>query len=599
MKKQLWQSLAIAPVVLGSALVASPDAIANPAEPFDSSPVSAQANAPLAQASDLPVMPKGQAASDILLRRYQMKQTGTTSAGSSLDQVTSVSELRDVQPTEWAYEALRSLVERYGCIVGYPDRTFRGNRALTRWEFAAGLNACLNSIERLLNENIAVLKEDIDKLKKLAEQFQSELAALGTRIDNLEERVAFLEDHNFSTTTKLRGNVVFMIDQAFGGDQALNWRQQDQFGQGKLNKTNTIPDVTENTVFGFRARLNLESSFTGTDLLRTRLQAGTIANLATVTGTNSARLQQDTGFNRSDVVIDDLWYRFKLDNFTGWIGANSLDLDDVFDVGNPYLASGDTGALSRFARYNPLVYRGPQGAGAAVRYQFAKSLQLTATYLANSGNNQAASPEEGDGLFNGAYSTGAQLVYTPFDGLKFGATYVHSYFNAGSGFNLAGGTGSAIAENPFLSVPATRDSYGLQGDWKVADFLNISAWGAYALASAQGTSFSSKGTPQIQPGFGADLWTWNAALNFLDIGKQGAVLSLSGGQAPRAARVDAYTGELTAQDQNSNWIIETQYKFPLSKNITITPGLYVLLQPNSNSNNDSIWVGVLRTNFSF
>jgi carbohydrate-selective porin OprB len=63
--------------------------------------------------------------------------------------------------------------------------------------------------------------------------------------------------------------------------------------------------------------------------------------------------------------------------------------------------------------------------------------------------------------------------------------------------------------------------------------------------------------------------------------------------------VDAFTGELTAQDQNSNWIIETQYRFPLSKNITITPGLYVLLQPNSNSNNDSIWVGVLRTNFSF
>ena len=37
-------------------------------------------------------------------------------------QVTSVSQLRDVSPTDWAYEALRSLVERYGCIVGYPDK---------------------------------------------------------------------------------------------------------------------------------------------------------------------------------------------------------------------------------------------------------------------------------------------------------------------------------------------------------------------------------------------------------------------------------------------------------------------------------------------
>ncbi|MDJ0583412.1 iron uptake porin, partial [Crocosphaera sp.] len=65
------------------------------------------------------------------------------SSSESMNQVTSVSELQDITPTAWAYEALRGLVERYGCIVGYPDRTFRGKRSLSRWEFAAGLNACL------------------------------------------------------------------------------------------------------------------------------------------------------------------------------------------------------------------------------------------------------------------------------------------------------------------------------------------------------------------------------------------------------------------------------------------------------------------------
>ena len=35
-------------------------------------------------------------------------------------QVTSVSQLSDVQPTDWAFQALQSLVERYGCIAGYP-----------------------------------------------------------------------------------------------------------------------------------------------------------------------------------------------------------------------------------------------------------------------------------------------------------------------------------------------------------------------------------------------------------------------------------------------------------------------------------------------
>jgi S-layer homology domain len=61
-------------------------------------------------------------------------------------QVTSVSQLTDIQPTDWAFQALQGLVERYGCISGYPDRTFRGNRALTRSEFAAGLSACLDHV---------------------------------------------------------------------------------------------------------------------------------------------------------------------------------------------------------------------------------------------------------------------------------------------------------------------------------------------------------------------------------------------------------------------------------------------------------------------
>ncbi|MEB3228148.1 MAG: S-layer homology domain-containing protein, partial [Synechocystis sp.] len=49
-----------------------------------------------------------------------------------LDQVTSINQFRDVSPTEWSFEALKNLVDNYGCIVGYPDRTYRGDRPLTR-----------------------------------------------------------------------------------------------------------------------------------------------------------------------------------------------------------------------------------------------------------------------------------------------------------------------------------------------------------------------------------------------------------------------------------------------------------------------------------
>ncbi|MCY7277718.1 MAG: iron uptake porin, partial [Phormidesmis sp. CAN_BIN44] len=70
----------------------------------------------------------------------QVKAYGSEGANNEVSQVTSVSQLSDVRPTDWAFQALQSLVERYGCIAGYPDKTYRGNRALTRFEFAAGLN---------------------------------------------------------------------------------------------------------------------------------------------------------------------------------------------------------------------------------------------------------------------------------------------------------------------------------------------------------------------------------------------------------------------------------------------------------------------------
>ena len=50
-----------------------------------------------------------------------------------LSQVTAVSQLSDVRPTDWAFTALQSLVERYGCIAGYPDKKYRGGSSLSRY----------------------------------------------------------------------------------------------------------------------------------------------------------------------------------------------------------------------------------------------------------------------------------------------------------------------------------------------------------------------------------------------------------------------------------------------------------------------------------
>jgi Carbohydrate-selective porin, OprB family/S-layer homology domain len=136
-----------------------------------------------------------------------------------MGQVTSVSQLTDVDPTHWAFQALQSLVERYGCIEGYPDRTYRGNRALTRYEFAAGLNACLDRIQELIAAAVSDLpsKDDIATIRRLQVEFAAELVTLRGRVDALEARTARLEAQQFSTTTKLRGQAIFAINQGFGG----------------------------------------------------------------------------------------------------------------------------------------------------------------------------------------------------------------------------------------------------------------------------------------------------------------------------------------------------------------------------------------------
>ncbi len=71
---------------------------------------------------------------------------------ASHEQVTSISQFSDVQPTDWAYQALSNLIERYGCVAGYPDGTYRGQKAMTRFEAAALLNACLDRVTEVTDE---------------------------------------------------------------------------------------------------------------------------------------------------------------------------------------------------------------------------------------------------------------------------------------------------------------------------------------------------------------------------------------------------------------------------------------------------------------
>lgn len=105
-------------------------------------------------------------------------------AAPAMAQVTSVSQLRDVQPTDWSYQAISNLITRYGCIAGYPNGTFQPGQAATRAELAALTNACLDRISEYYTE------ADARTAAALRAEFSKELGATNARVAALEVAAA-------------------------------------------------------------------------------------------------------------------------------------------------------------------------------------------------------------------------------------------------------------------------------------------------------------------------------------------------------------------------------------------------------------------------
>lgn len=535
-------------------------------------------------------------------------QDAKSPSSQPVDQVTSVSELRDVAPTDWAFEALRSLVERYGCIVGYPDNTYRGNRALTRWEFAAGLNACMNTMERLLQENVAVLKEDIEKLKRLAEEFKAELAALGARIDNLETRVSFLEDHQFSTTTKLSGEVIFSISGAIGGEP-------------------NAPNAQ--TVFNDRVRLNLTTSFTGKDALITGLQAYNFTGGKPLTGTSSTgevifpndssilsegmtKLNwepQFPGFNpqtlrpncgNNSLCLYKLLYVAPVaDNFTLFVGPMA-ETTDAFPAIVPFSSQGQ-GAISRFAALNPVlrVSGGTSETGLASAGGFIFTPDPAVDIRALYGSVNAAIPNNegfpgtplGAGLFNGSFVAATQITLKPTDTLDIGLNYAYSYHQINIlGMGLAGFSTGVLGGLP-LTTPVHLNSLGATLTWRINPSVYFTTYGAYIMVDQAGGGGSAY----------TNLTSWMAGFYFPDALVEGNTAGLLVGQP--IYRVGAGNGATLTPENIGNratpYQIEAFYNFRVNDHISITPGAFVIFNPEGDSTNDTTGVFALRTTFTF
>jgi Carbohydrate-selective porin, OprB family/S-layer homology domain len=516
-------------------------------------------------------------------------------------QVTSVSQLSDVQPTDWAFQALQSLVERYGCIAGYPNGTFRGSRAATRYELAAALNSCLDQI----SDKFAS-KEDLAMVKALQEEFKAELTALKGRVDGLEARTATLEAQQFSTTTKLAGEAIF----------------QGAIGNNVTPKNGAFTATGDNATFYHRLTLNFLTSFTGKDLLITTLQEGTyprtggrnfdangnFISLSSVAGSLAPGLNQ---VSTNNIGLYYLGYRFPIlkDKGTVFITALGGELSDFTDTLNPYFDNDGQGALSGFGIRNP-IYRhissgqngtSPfSGTGLGANFNITKQLNLAVGYLvpgffaskstgdADSAFQDGRFGSEG-GLFGSDYTALAQITYKPSKNLGLGLTYVRSYQLSGA-TQLGGNSGTLRANFPFFSdVPSVSNSGGFQFSWQPSTKFALSGWFGATFAQADETNMS------VRKGDTASILNGAITLAFPDLFSTGNLGGLIFGVEPTSISNISGVGK----DTDINFHVEALYRIKINDNISITPGAFIVVNPEGSSSNDPIVVGTVRTTFSF
>ena len=454
----------------------------------------------------------------------------------SSEQVTSVTQFSDVQPTDWAYQALSNLVERYGCVAGYPNGTFRGGRAMTRYEAAALLNACLDRVT-----------EVTDELKKLLAEFATELAILKGRVDGLEAQVSELEATQFSTTTKLRGEANFVI--------------------GGVDDYQTKTGDITHTSFNYDVRLNFDTSFTGKDLLRTRLRSANFSS--NPFGSSSSLFKLDkadntVGDSGNEVVVDRLYYQFPVgDSVTLTAGAL------VRNTEMAWIPSAYNSKILDFFQVagTPGVYNKAVGAGGGIQYNGKNGIVAGVNYIAQDGGNSAT----GEFDESGALNTLAQIGYR---GDNYGIAFGYRYGTEGTRVRTYNGLNGASGT---LVPGQTSNGYAVNAYWQPTEsgwIPSISA--GYGWNTVSGTQSAATNSQ-----------SWMAGLTWDDVFVQGNSAGFAIGQAP------------TGEDLEKATLMEFFYKYQVFDNISVTPAIFYASDNQRLVGNSSNWGGVIQTTFKF
>jgi hypothetical protein len=176
-----------------------------------------------------------------------------------------------------------------------------------------------------------------------------------------------------------------------------------------------------------------------------------------------------------------------------------------------------------------------------------------------------------EGIFDsdGSLNTTAQIGYK---GSNWGAAV--AYRNGTFGTRTINANGSAYSS---LSSGQTSNNFSVAGYWQPLDTGIIPSISAgYGFTDISGT------------GSAADSQSWYVGLQWDDAFAKGNAAGIAIGQNPSAG-----TG---VEDPLS---LELFYKFQVTDNISITPGLFYITDSSNQVGNQDLWGGVIQTQFRF
>lgn len=467
-------------------------------------------------------------------------------------QVRSVSELSDVLPTDWAYQALVAIIERYEVMQGVAGGKFRGHQPLSRDEFAAAVNQALAVLRQQAQTAIEQVREDIDTLEQLQRTHKQATQQLQDRLDNLTRRTNTMETLLFSPTTRLNVQMV-----------------------GALSNGSNAPGALV-----ARVRLNLVTSFTGTDLLRTQLEAGN-NGLDAVSRADNRRRNQGGGNAIGtrgalaagggvefvevprEFSLNKLYYTFQArPNLSLSVGPK-LTPSDFIDF-NRFAnrrdhPSPDLNFSSSVFKSNPLIVQNRierfGGAGIAFGWQPAKTLPLTVRGLyaaADAGDAQAA------GLFRDRNQATIELEYTFRKDLVGRLQYTHAHID-----------GTVIHAG------------GINAEWTIN--RRFAVFGRLGFGSYNGFNSQLNRQLELSPK------TWMLGMNVRNVLVPGSTIGVAIGQP----FISPDLGNATQTN------FEAYYSVLINDKLTFSPAFLIVGRPNNIRSNGTIWEWVLRMVYSF